>query len=301
MGLDRKYVGDGYASCSDFPRDTFLRKGAKYRLLGTVPVPELQENRSITKLPRSSHLRTLLCQSVGEKCSFPGVIVLDSNIQCTGIECDVVDTRLHVVEVKNDVYYEYVRPSCVHFDSIATPITNSFILVNPDGKVAIERQDSTLKTHHSHTFFRVDWKDNLYPHVSDNSCLGGNCEIAGPRCRCEVAVENAKHFTSTPTRKMVLSELHIGGIPEAFMDDHNVTYSDENRISIYDTEETDMSKPGISTIFGVTDDFGRKLHFKNMKSRLVIVNSTHINETVSTSPFEFRNPPSFYGVNKEVR
>ena len=33
-GLDRQYVGDKYMLCDDLPVRTFLRNGAKYRLLG---------------------------------------------------------------------------------------------------------------------------------------------------------------------------------------------------------------------------------------------------------------------------
>jgi hypothetical protein len=46
MGLDRKYIGDGYPLCSDLPSQHFLAKGAKYVLLGSTPRMENQGSPS---------------------------------------------------------------------------------------------------------------------------------------------------------------------------------------------------------------------------------------------------------------
>ena len=43
------YIGDGYALCMDLPDKMFLRKGAKYRLLGSSSAPELIEDHSYFK------------------------------------------------------------------------------------------------------------------------------------------------------------------------------------------------------------------------------------------------------------
>ena len=42
MGLDGQYVGDKYMICADIPSQMFLRKGAKYRLLGNERESQLQ-------------------------------------------------------------------------------------------------------------------------------------------------------------------------------------------------------------------------------------------------------------------
>lgn len=41
MGLKKKFIGDGYPLCRHLPSTPFLRKGAKYRLVGNHNSPEL--------------------------------------------------------------------------------------------------------------------------------------------------------------------------------------------------------------------------------------------------------------------
>ena len=43
-GLEGKFIGDRYPLCRDLPDKAFLRKGAKYRLLGGDPTPKLQRH-----------------------------------------------------------------------------------------------------------------------------------------------------------------------------------------------------------------------------------------------------------------
>ena len=110
------YIGDGYPLCTDLPERMFLRKGAKYRLLGPNPLPELIKDNPDFANPNydikrfvlaPGPLRNALSQVGGE---WKGVVVLDSNLLCTGEECDVDTVR--VVKVDN-IYYEYVAPPCV--------------------------------------------------------------------------------------------------------------------------------------------------------------------------------------------
>ena len=119
MGLNRAYVGDGYPLCADLPSQHFLKRGATYRLLGPKPKPRLLNdpeswtNSTVTKrfaLDKSSSLYQALCKLSGGACSYPAKVVLQSNIACMGIECEIDEPR--IVEV-NGMYYEYARLPCV--------------------------------------------------------------------------------------------------------------------------------------------------------------------------------------------
>lgn len=123
MGLDRQYIGDGYPLCADLPERHFLKKGAKYRLLGKNSSPDLLEDpveweeastaqRFILQPNGGTSLYAKLCKSeVAANCQYDAVVLLDETIMCSGAEC-TVDT-LRVVEV-GGVYYEYIRPPCVY-------------------------------------------------------------------------------------------------------------------------------------------------------------------------------------------
>lgn len=118
MGLDRVYVGDHYPLCKDLPRGHFLKPGATYRLLGRSANPEMQEDppqwenndAAHITLDRSSQLYSVLCDSNGERCTFPAKVVLRDAMNCHGIECEV-DT-LRSVEVEDGIFYEYIRLPC---------------------------------------------------------------------------------------------------------------------------------------------------------------------------------------------
>ncbi len=115
------YIGDKYPLCSDFPPKSFLRKGAKYRLLGSSSLPELMSDPkefasddAVTRLVlnETSPLRSILCnKKLSGECVFENSVVLDSNHYCTGIECEVDTVR--VVQVTDNIFYEFVHPPCV--------------------------------------------------------------------------------------------------------------------------------------------------------------------------------------------
>ncbi len=124
------YIGDDYPLCNDFPSKSFLRKGAKYRLLGGSNLPELMDDpvefagRSETvklHLDETSPLRSLLCNenNVGQ-CDYRIHVTLQTNFDCTGIECDVDTVR--VVEVEPGIFYEFVPPPCVTFSFYSNPV-----------------------------------------------------------------------------------------------------------------------------------------------------------------------------------
>ncbi len=113
------YIGDGYPLCVDLPDKMFLRKGAKYRLLGSSSAPELMEDHSNFKkdpnikkfvLDDISGLKERLCNASNGECQYDMTVTLDANIDCTGNECKADTVR--VVDV-GGIYYEYLRPPCV--------------------------------------------------------------------------------------------------------------------------------------------------------------------------------------------
>ena len=118
------YIGDGYPLCVDRPKYHFLKKNAKYRLLGSTSTPELLSDpvkwsyndnavRFTLKKPDENelYLYNKLCNPTNGVCNFKSVVVLDSDLQCFMNECDV-DT-LRVVEVTEGIFYEYISEPCV--------------------------------------------------------------------------------------------------------------------------------------------------------------------------------------------
>ena len=56
MNLNQGFVGDGYPLCAQIPKKSFLKKGAKYRLVGNWNKPELS--------PETASWRTHSCKSI---------------------------------------------------------------------------------------------------------------------------------------------------------------------------------------------------------------------------------------------
>ncbi|KAL3937927.1 MAG: hypothetical protein SGBAC_007063 [Bacillariaceae sp.] len=119
-GLSGKFIGDRYPLCSDLPDKAFLRKGAKYRLLGGNPTPKLQRHYGVdwndpkTKRfnlsPQSSLYNALKCQQKDGECIYIPVVTLSTNLQCYDKECNIDTVR--TVQV-GGVFYEYIRVACV--------------------------------------------------------------------------------------------------------------------------------------------------------------------------------------------
>ena len=123
LGLNKRYVGDGYMLCSKLPTKDYLRQGAKFRLLGNARQANLHElfssgsggDSKIVQIDDQSALFSFLCNGStdgSENCSYPSIVVIPENQVCNGTECDIESLR--IVRI-NDVYYEYVQPPCVHF------------------------------------------------------------------------------------------------------------------------------------------------------------------------------------------
>jgi hypothetical protein len=127
LGLDGKYIGDSYPLCEDFPSDSFLRKGAKWKLLGKTKLSEDQDlllldetaadgpnsNVEVIVLSPSSTLAKKLCGNLEGKCTYQSIVEIDYNLPCKGIECSLDGIR--VVEIGEGIYYEFVQPPCVNF------------------------------------------------------------------------------------------------------------------------------------------------------------------------------------------
>ncbi len=115
------YIGDGYPLCVDLPAKMWLRRGAKYRLLGSKHTPELMEDDPAFKndvtmkqfvLDAGSNLKNVLCNADSSgNCQYAMTVTLESNLDCVGDECNVDTAR--VVDVGGGMYYEYVSPACV--------------------------------------------------------------------------------------------------------------------------------------------------------------------------------------------
>ncbi len=289
MGLD-KYIGDLYPSCSDLPRNSFLQKNSKYRLLGKSTISDIQNisPSDIHTLDTSSLLLRKLCQpNVNGVCSYPGVIYLDEDISCTGIECNLSFPK--ALHVGNNVHYEYIKPPCINFPFTAN--NNLVIVIDSNGKVAIERDNASTDNYHSLTYFRVEWRNGRFPNV-DNRCGYRSCQEVDGRCRCRTTVEEDRVFSSVPSRNDILSQLSIGALPPKLYE-YDAEESYES-FKLYSPNKAHMFRK--SSVFEVKDDFGRMLHLKNLKSTVTILKWGE----KKASSFQFRNTPLFYTDTPEV-
>ena len=122
MDLGDGFIGDKVPLCVDLPQRHFLKKGAQYRLLGPTPQPELHEygypwhdwadwwdgpDDGPFILNSSSNLRSAL------RASLDVIITLESDLSCTGDECNVDSINVVKVQQNPPIYYEYMRTPCV--------------------------------------------------------------------------------------------------------------------------------------------------------------------------------------------
>ena len=188
MNLYDGYVGDGYPICVDLPFQSFLRKGAKFRLLGASKRPELQyedstwaTNEDVTRftLDPESDLYALLCAVGSDGCTFPALVTLDTNLDCYGAECNI-ETMTIIKIGSYSIYYEYIQQPCVDlaFVNNARKIQhtwNQYICADTKKPVAIAsccRLDEDFG-------FLISWDSTTYcEYVGENM----NFEEAERRC-----------------------------------------------------------------------------------------------------------------------
>jgi len=117
--LNGGFIGDGYLLCKDLPAQSFLKKGAGYRLLGGKSSPDLMrdptffaEDASNAILRVELDISSQLYQRLYNSGNYEVSVELEVDLICTTgtVECDV-DT-LRVVKV-GSIYYEYVERPCV--------------------------------------------------------------------------------------------------------------------------------------------------------------------------------------------
>lgn len=293
MGLDGKYIGDAFPICSELPPDSFLKQGAKFRLLGKGKKSDIQHiptDAIPLALDASSLLYQVLCDEDEDgNCSFPAVVNLSNDLDCDGEECEL--SHLKIVNVGNDIHYEYVRPPCVHLTFSENE--TQYIIVDKDGKVALERNDPKGETIlNSFTYFRVEWSGGRYPNI-DNSCGDGTCQEVFNRCRCDTAVEQSRVFSSAPTRDEILSQLNIGALAPNMYEYDGMQHYNDFTLHFKNTAQ----RFGRNSAFEIDDDFGNKRLLKNLKSSVVLTKW----DQAEYSSFEFRNPVSFYDESPEVK
>lgn len=336
LGLDGKYVGDHYPICADLPPRAFLMKGAKYRLLGKTQVSQLQHSHRdssgkivVHVLDSSSQLLERLCHQEHENnsCDFESNVEIGENLQCFGTECFL--DMVQVVQVSLGVYYEYIKPPCVHFAFFKSGeyvlkrledgseiesgcVDNSYkfdtpyfqdhfsysgrdcnvaAIVDRDGKVALVSEDSN-EILSSLTYFRVIWQNETFPHPSKNNCGNYLCKKSqGSYCRCNVNVQNHAKFVDNPTMSEVSNTLSVGMFTWMKWD-HTLPLGDIN-VHFEDENFTYTE----NTIFEFDDIFGRRVLLKNTESLVMFQWSNG----TSSEEYMFRNPPIFFNPIPEIR
>ena len=136
VNLYDQYLGDGYPLCSDFPRRSFLRAGARYRREYFQPFTETEpdwfavDNAPSIVLDPNSSLARALCGRPGGlpvhsanvdsgACTFADEVVLADDLACSGDECRIfaeaymVQLTVGTRQGNVSVTYEFVRPACV--------------------------------------------------------------------------------------------------------------------------------------------------------------------------------------------
>jgi len=104
--LSGGYIGDRYPLCTDLPPQDFLRSGATYEFIGT------SGEASLALDEENSELYDKLCasSSVETPCNYSPTVILDENLRCYGVECDL--EFINVVKV-GGASYKYIPRRCV--------------------------------------------------------------------------------------------------------------------------------------------------------------------------------------------
>ena len=116
MNLFSTYIGDGYPLCVDLPSRGFLRRGARFRLIGYADTPvwtkqpgTVMQTPGRFALDPASSLYAALANVTSADA------VLNASLPCFGAECRV--ETLDVINVTladgATVYYEYIEQPCV--------------------------------------------------------------------------------------------------------------------------------------------------------------------------------------------
>jgi hypothetical protein len=131
--LDSGYIGDKYPLCADMPPRPFLAKGATFHYLGECSAEGCSYDEGSHmfnpfQLEESSLLYEQLCQvNSGGTCAFPDEVVLDQQLICKGIECNVDYVQgIKIVKGGLTGWYEFIRPPCVRLAFTANNFWSKF-------------------------------------------------------------------------------------------------------------------------------------------------------------------------------
>ena len=173
------------------------------------------------------------------------------------------------------------------------------VKVNHAGLVSIVYDaDDSVHTNvamDNRNYFKVYW-DGDFPRndldgIDGNSCGNGDCSpIADGGCLCNITVTEEAVFSDIPASPDdVLSELYIGAYdPSAYDEGHFTKHSGE-LVTAYLVNDIHSS----STVFEVTDEFGRVRLLKNSKET--------INISGGSNSLSFQSAPSFMSmINTEA-
>jgi uncharacterized protein (DUF1501 family)/uncharacterized protein (DUF1800 family) len=188
MDLHHGHIGDSYPLCTDLPPQSFLRKGAKFRFLGSsgvgdhIPGSERWNFSDVGEVNEplftpdssTSALYATLCNgdAVTGRCQFQSVVKLNANIACDGAECSLETLRIIKIRVNGSstpFYYEYIQVPCV---SLA-------FFVGAHGGNYIENIYH-VPTHGN--------QDELIERV----CADPKAQVAAPAC-CTASTTNVRH------------------------------------------------------------------------------------------------------------
>jgi cullin-associated NEDD8-dissociated protein 1 len=333
LGIDGIYVGDQYMLCADIPKQSYLRKGAQYQLLGRSPVSSLQNPHRQNDgtifwltIDPSSYLYSLLCKddNTTGSCSYPSTLELQYSLQCTGSECDT--EMVQIIKV-NDIYYEYLKPPCVQFcffeegKEVMKRIDDGSEIIGgcADQSHALNvpyysgHYVSTGQSCEVHLIVDIDGKIAISKDIStqldsltyfrvhwhndifpkQSDNCGNSCDTVQGRCRCVFKITDEIKFQRPPLRADILSQLSVGAPTSEMIDYDSMILSDDD-VHIY--FKVAKNTFDTETMFQVTDDFGRVIFLKNMESIVHIVSDDSMSEE-----FKFRNPPKFFNVIPELR
>jgi len=206
MNLYDGYIGDGYPLCAELPLRSFLRKGARFRLLGSSSRPELQyedsswaTNDDVTRftLDEESDLYGLLCAAGSEGCTFPALVTLEDNLDCYGDECKI-ETMTVIKLGSFSIYYEYVQQPCVDLAFINNAkkvqhIWGRYICGDPRKPMALA---SCCRSHEVHETL-IWWDSTTYCEYVGERMSFGEAEdrcVAHDEFSCETS--SMRHFDS---------------------------------------------------------------------------------------------------------
>lgn len=189
------HIGDSYPLCSHLPPQHYLKQGAKYRYHGNVSMlgsihdnvdgyANIREHMTPTS---ASQLFTKLCARGGNlNCTFPSVVVLDTDLQCTGdAECNADLLRaVKIVDGDNIGYYTYVEPPCVRlqfFEGKRAELSWSRVCADPSVASTIGVQCCSNPYHINNTV--CPSSHPIYDRNTGNEDYGDLCHKASSHWR----------------------------------------------------------------------------------------------------------------------